>query len=31
MHLENTGFSDQGWRMAVQRLAALAPLFSAPA
>ena len=31
MHLENTGFSDQGWRMAVQRLAALAPFFATPA
>ena len=31
MFLENTGFSDQGWRVAVQRLAALAPLFATPA
>ena len=31
MFLQNTGFSDQGWHMAVQRLAALAPLFTSPA
>ena len=31
MFLQNAGFSDQGWRMAVQRLAALAPLFANPA
>ena len=31
MFLQNTGFSDQGWHMAVQRLAALAPLFANPA
>ena len=31
MFLQNAGFSDQGWRVAVQRLAALAPLFARPA
>ena len=31
MFLQNSGFSDQGWRMAVQRLATLAPLFANPA
>ena len=31
MFLQNAGFSDQGWHMAVQRLAALAPLFTSPA
>ena len=31
MYLQNTGFSDQGWHMVVQRLAALAPLFANPA
>lgn len=31
MFLQNAGFSDQSWRMAVQRLAALAPLFANPA
>ena len=31
MFLQNEGFSDHGWRTALQRLAALAPLFAAPA
>ena len=31
MFLQNSGFSQQGWHVAVQRLAALAPLFANPA
>ena len=30
MFLQNEGFSEQGWRTAVHRLAALAPLFANP-
>ena len=31
MFLQNEGFSEQGWRTAVERLAILTPLFSRPA
>lgn len=31
MFLQNEGFSEQGWRTAVHRLAALAPVFANPA